>query len=177
MIDKTKKKCHDLSDVYKIPVQGECVVRTDAEIEESLKIHLCNLGLPDVAVSWLLMLWKVTQVFDDVADNHLVKRDALDKAIYFSLVEMNINPFYRSYINELSPVVANCILKWQASDRAERDGKADARSYMWRAAYYDVVMMVVLIVHGFEKAKALSVQVMNLYGESFDDYKKEFHCG
>ncbi len=70
--------------------------------------------------------------------------------------------------------MATMVLKWQASDQAERDGKADARSFVWRAGYYDVVLMVVTLCHPAKQAKELSRYVMELYGEKFEDYLKEF---
>jgi hypothetical protein len=146
----------------------------DEQRVEIFRGHFYEFGFPESAIEWLLMLWHVTQVFDDFADGDAVGRENLDKAIYYSLVGMNANSFYSSYRQELTPVVANFILKWNASDTVERQGNVDERSFMWRAAYYDVIMMVVLIVHGFEKAKKIAPFVMNLYGESFDDYKKEF---
>jgi len=66
------------------------------------------------------------------------------------------------------------ILKWQASDTAERDGQANAKSYMWRAGYYDLVLMAVSLVHGAGFATLHGHHVMALYGETFEDYMKEF---
>lgn len=130
--------------------------------------------LPRAAIDWLMQLWHVTQVFDDFADGDPVERGDLDKAIFYSLVSMNVNSFYRANIDVLAPVVANFILKWKASDAMERDGKADERSFVWRSGYYDVVNMVVLIVHGVEGAFKLTHFVLQLYGETYEEYKKEF---
>jgi hypothetical protein len=66
------------------------------------------------------------------------------------------------------------ILKWQASDQAERAGKADAKSFVWRAGYYDVVLMTVALCHGTQRATEAASQVMELYGETLEDYIKEF---
>jgi hypothetical protein len=45
---------------------------------------------------------------------------------------------------------------------------------MWRAAYYDLILEVVRLVHGFEAAANASDFVARLYGETFEDYVKEF---
>jgi len=143
--------------------------------EEWLKENFVSVfGLPNAAVEWLLMLWDAIQVFDDVADEDEVKRNDLDVVIWNTLVGMSQNQFWQANANSLMPVVATMVLKWQASDEAERDGKADAKSYMWRAGYYDVVLMVVTLCHPAKRAKELSRYVMELYGEKFEDYMKEF---
>ena len=132
------------------------------------------LGLPPDAADWLLSVWAVTQVFDDVADGHNVERKTLHDAIWNSLVKMPANPFFQANSGTLLPVMANSILKWVASDDAERAGKADERSFVWRAAYYDIVLLVVLLTQGKDAALAKAATVMSLYGEKFEDYRKEF---
>jgi hypothetical protein len=66
------------------------------------------------------------------------------------------------------------ILKWQASDTAERNQQADAKSFVWRAGYYDLVLMTVSLVHGPVPATQNAHLVMALYGETYEDYMKEF---
>jgi len=89
-------------------------------------------------------------------------------------VGMNQNTFWIANSHSLAPIVATVILKWQASDQAERAGQADAKSFVWRAGYYDVVLMVVALCHGTKQATDKAQQVMELYGETFEDYMKEF---
>ncbi len=120
------------------------------------------------------MLWQVTQVFDDVADNDPVQRADLDAAIWNTLVAMPKNPFFQQHAGDLLSATASLILKWQASDVAERVGNASAKSYMWRAGYYDVILLVVQLVHGPAAATAVAHKIMGLYGETLDDYVKEF---
>lgn len=131
-------------------------------------------ALPAPAVEWLLMLWGAIQVFDDVADGDPVEREDLNATIWNTLVGMNQNTFWLANSQTLAPIVASMILKWQASDQAERAGKADARSYVWRAGYYDVVLMVVAVCHSTQRATQAAQQVMELYGETLEDYMKEF---
>jgi hypothetical protein len=132
------------------------------------------LALPAPATEWLMMLWGAIQVFDDVADGDPVEREDLNAAIWNTLVGMNQNSFWAANSITLAPVVATMILKWQGSDQAERAGNADARSYVWRAGYYDVVMMVVALCHGTKYATDNAHLVMALYGETLEDYIKEF---
>lgn len=142
---------------------------------ESLKQNLQQvLMLPASAVEWLLMLWNAIQVFDDVADGDPVDREDLNSAIWNTLVGMNQNSFWIANSHNLAPVLATMILKWQASDCAERAGQADAKAYVWRAGYYDVVLMAVALCHGTKAATDMSHLVMQLYGEKFEEYMKEF---
>jgi hypothetical protein len=134
-------------------------------------------ALPAPAIEWLVMLFEATQVFDDVADGDPVDRQALDATIWNTLIGMNQNPFWIAHGHNLAPVVATMILKWQASDQAERAGEADAKAYVWRAGYYDVVLMVIQLCHGANSAKLMAKQVMQLYGETYEEYMKEFHHG
>lgn len=130
-------------------------------------------SLPDECVNWLMDLWEVTQTFDDLVDGDPVDREALDRLIWTSLIEIPCNPWFVHNRGIILPVLMTAIMKWQASDRAERDNSADERSFVWRAAYYDVVMAAVMLVHGAEQATKIAHHVMHLYGESFADYRKE----
>jgi len=142
---------------------------------EAMAEHLVNtLNLPQSAAEWLMMLWNAIQVFDDVADEDAIERQDLDAVIWNTLVAMPQNQFFAAHSSILLPIVSTMILKWQASDRIERDGKADAKSYMWRAGYYDVILIVVQLCHGVKLATENAHIVMEMYGETFAEYKKEF---
>ena len=141
---------------------------------DSLQQHFTHLVLPKEAQAWLLMLWSVIQFFDDVADADHIERNELDAALWNALVSMPDSQFFQQHRSVLVPLVANAILKWQASDQAERSKEADAKSFVWRAGYYDIVLSVVSLVHGPAKAIAGAREIMSMYGESFEDYLKEF---
>lgn len=140
---------------------------------DSLKANLQNL-IPQSAVDWLLMVYQAIQLFDDVADNDQIKREDLNAVIWNTLVGIGQNPFFIANSNTLTPLVATMILKWQASDTVERQGNADAKSFNWRAGYYDLILMVVQITRGTEFATQNAHIVLSLYGENLDKYLKEF---
>lgn len=133
-----------------------------------------SLGLPDQAREWLMALWNVVQVFDDMADGDHPERDKLDTAIYDALVGLPNNGFFVQNRAILLPLLSVAILKWKASDEAERAGNPSAMSFVWRAGFYDVVLAVVQIVHGTDAAMQIAVNVMSLYGETLPDYMQEF---
>jgi hypothetical protein len=130
--------------------------------------------LPAPAVEWLLMVYDSLQVFDDVADSDPVDRKDLNATIWNTLVGMHQNLFFTANSHHLVPLLACMILKWQASDTAERSGQANVMSFIWRAGYYDLVLMAVLLTHGPGFATKNAHLVMELYGETFEDYMKEF---
>lgn len=142
---------------------------------DSLAYHLREtFELPQPAIDWLLLLWSAIQTFDDFADGDVVERAELDALIWNTLVALPCHPFFATNAQALGGAVSTAILKWQASDRAERDGFADARSFVWRAGFYDVVLVVLNLCYGPRVAQSKAHLVMHLYGERLDDYLKEF---
>ena len=140
-------------------------------LEKNLKE---GLYLPFDAVQWLLDLYHAFQIFDDFADGDAVDRKDLNLLIWNTLVGMQQNSFYMQNSFRLLPVISVNILKWQASDTVERAGNADAKAYVWRAGYYDIALTVVEICHGPIFAAQNAHIVLGLYGETYDDYMKEF---
>jgi len=146
----------------------------DKSLETLQKNLSQGLHLPLEAVQWLLDLYHAFQVFDDFADGDPVERNDLNAVIWNTLVGMQQNAFYMQNSFRLLPVISVNILKWQASDTVERADNADAKSYVWRAGYYEIVLAVVQIYHGPEFAAQNAHIVLGLYGETYDDYMKEF---
>ena len=144
-------------------------------LHKSLQHHFSNtLSLPDEASKFLLDIWEAIQLFDDVADDDQIKRSDLDRVIWSLLVGIHSNHFFEVKKHAILPILATMVLKWQASDQVERQGEADARSYMWRAGYYDLVLIVVQVCHGVDDAIKLAPIVMKMYGEKIEDYMVEF---
>jgi len=154
--------------------QQVCSEKGD-QLREIIEQHFIGtLKLPSAATAWLLGMWDAIQFLDDVADGDEISRDRFDSALNQLLVAMPGNPFFAENASVLLPVVAVQLLKWQASDIAERRGDAGPVSFVWRAGYYDLVLLTVQICHGYDTAVDMSTTVMSLYGEKLDEYKKEF---
>ena len=136
-----------------------------------LKEALMPLDLEPDAINWLCSLYEVIQFIDDVQDGD--KAD-VESGVWNAIVFFPTNGFFLRNAQYLSPILSVQILKWIASDEREREGKASAKTYMYRAGFYDVVMMVVLLVHGYKKAKLYAPIVMDIYGETLTDYLEEF---
>lgn len=142
---------------------------------EILEQHFTSLEIPKDAIAWLLMIYNAFQVFDDYADGDYVERKDLNALIWNTLIAIPQNTFYQNNSIALWPVLSTAILKWQGSDTAEREGKADAKSFVWRAGYYDLVLMVCALIHGSDWSAKNAHIVMGLYGEKLEDYLKEFN--
>lgn len=146
-----------------------------AEAEFWLSRNLKEVfALPDDAREWLLGLWNLIQVFDDMADGVHPDRDKLDAAIYDSICGLPSNAFFQQHRAFLIPLLSIAILKWKAADDVERAGNPSATAFVWRAGYYDIVLAVVQLVHGFDNAMQIGASVMQLYGESYDEYLAEW---
>ncbi len=126
------------------------------------------------AHDWLMSLWNAVQVFDDMNDGDFPDREDVFACVADTLCNMPMNPFFRAHQDALCPLLAVALLKWRASDDAERGREASAMSYAWRAGYYDIVLAVMQIVHGTEVAKDAAVHIMKLYGETYAEYQQEF---
>lgn len=143
---------------------------------ESIREKLRQVfAMPDEAVEWLCMLFDAIQMLDDVADGDTVERAALDAATWNLLVAMPQNAFFRVHSQNLLPVMATQILKWQAANDVEKTGHVDALSFNWRAGFYDVVLCAVNLVHGPNATIPAAASILRLYGESFEEYLKEFN--
>ncbi|MDB4278427.1 hypothetical protein N9917_02355 [Deltaproteobacteria bacterium] len=142
---------------------------------DGLLINLKDLlHLPDLACDWLLLVYDAIQVFDDVADNDTVDKQDLNATIYNMFVGQYRNQFFAVNSLTLIPLIEVAILKWHAANKIEKEQKAGPISFVWRASYYDIVLMVVNICKGKEFAEKNAHLVAMIYGEKYTDYLEEF---
>lgn len=139
-----------------------------------LRKHFTDvLELPEQACNYLCDLFETIQSLDDWVDGDPSTPDEKSRAIWNSLAGLQLNPFVMQ-----NPCLLWAqglqFLKWLGADQAERTGTSLHTAFVWRAGYYDIVLLVVLLVHGSEKAMRLAHLVLSMYGESFADYEKEF---
>jgi hypothetical protein len=139
-------------------------------MEGQLSAQFETMGIPADAREWLLDLWRVIQVIDDATDGDTIPRAAASQATWAIFVRMPLNPFYQFYMGSLQPVLVMQLIKWEAANKAEAEGLADERSFMWRAGYYEVVAMACHL------AGCNPMPALQMYGETFADYRGEFPC-
>lgn len=143
-------------------------------MKSELQIHFNNLELPESASTWLLDVWDALQGLDDWYDNDEVSKQEKQNVIYKVLVLLPASPFYQQFQASLAPVMSNLVLKWCAANEMEETGEANEVSYVWRAGYYDLILTVTTIVHGFEITSNVASYIAKMYGETFKDYLEEF---
>jgi len=135
---------------------------------------LAPLSLPPTAQKWLIDFFSVIQGLDDWRDDDPVEPRQKEKVIYQVMVELPQNHFFQTYSHNLLPLVSVLILKWIGANKLEDNREQLHKAYMWRAAYYDLILEVVRLVHGFDGAASSADYVAKLYGETYEDYVKEF---
>ena len=111
---------------------------------------LAPLNLPLTAQRWLLDFFSVIQGLDDWRDNDPVEPKQKEKVIYQVMVELPQNHFFQAHSHNLLPIVSILILKWIGANKLEDNKEQLHKAYMWRAAYYDLILEVVRLVHGFD---------------------------
>lgn len=134
--------------------------------EADLQKHFDTLGLPPVAQSWLLDLWNLTQVLDDAMDGDKASPRDVSRATWAIFQTMPLNEFFQKYATVLQPVLWLQLLKWEAANVVEGLGLANEKSYVWRAGYYDVVLMCCHLCGLADSGHG----VMEMYGETFSEY-------
>lgn len=144
-------------------------------MNENLSIHLLK-HLDPAAAAWCSMLYDALQVFDDVHDGDEVEKSDLHSVIWSTLVAMPQNPFFCANSQALCPAVATLIMKWHASNASEDNGRADAKSFVWRAGYFDVVLLCATICKGPDYAKEHAESILRIYGEALEGYMGEFNA-
>ena len=135
---------------------------------------LAPLNLPLAAQRWLIDFFWVIQGLDDWRDDDPVEPKQKEKVIYQVMVELPQNHFFQNNSHNLLPIVSILILKWIGANKLEDNREQLHKAYMWRAAYYDLILEVVRLDHGFDGAASAAEYVAKLYGETYEDYVKEF---
>lgn len=130
------------------------------------------------AVNFLIVLWNVIQFFDDIYDNdieHHVIKDRVFGRLFDVLITLNDNQFFVQNRSLLLPSMSVMIFKWHAANKSEELLSHNEQSYMWRAGYYDIVLLVNLLCNGESHTQEHSKSILSIYGESFVEYLKEFN--
>lgn len=125
-----------------------------------------DAGIIGSACDFLTMLWGTIQFFDDVFDGDPVKE--FDKVLYSCLLSIPLNKFYQDNMAALAPQIHVAIEKWHMANELEGVRRGDARSFMWRAAFWDVAAVVCSIT-GNQNIRG----IIAAYDESFEEYLKE----
>ena len=120
------------------------------------------------AVSLLLDLWQVMQAWDDAFD----KDDADHHEAYkTALLYLPQNPLYNAC--SVPFLVAQCYYDWMTANVFEQAGIQLEKAYMLRAGYYRIIISLVHMLQGAEKAEEVAPRIWGYYGEKFTAYQEE----
>lgn len=126
-------------------------------------------------LAFCLDLYNMVQIWDDVYDGKVSPRN-VNTVMYFFLHVFPENTFFQAHEKRLRPILLSAVLQWEAANGIE-DGKDKGeldKAYMLRAAYYQVVHFVIMLVHGPFKARTVGHEVYKMYGETLQEYRAEF---
>lgn len=134
-----------------------------------IRENLEAMGLCEEAVVFVMKLWESIQFLDDVKDGDELKD--VDRNIYRVLVELPCDPFFQRNSAAIGPAMAVAFHKWRAANWAESQRTDLDRAYMWRAGFYDVVLLCFVLTMPPDD---VPTEALMLYGETREDYVKEF---
>lgn len=148
------------------------------EVEDSLvsffdEIYQGNKAAIDLS----MMLFLVSQVWDDVVDGDDLDRSSLNDAFTMAMISIPTNPVYLS-VPALPFHIYNVFLRWRDSTEIENNSPSDAdlnKCYMLRAGIYDIFVLIAAALYGDNYAKEIGPKVRRFYGENLIDYKSEFN--
>lgn len=131
------------------------------------------LGLPEVACAFLVKVWEAIQFLDDVKDGDAIAD--VDGGIYTLIVALPTDEFLCAHRAVLLGGLAAMYHKWQAANAVEaaRDATQLDKAYVWRAGYYDLVLLVAALCLPRARVDELAASILSLYGETREDYLKE----
>jgi hypothetical protein len=144
----------------------------DIHNSEIIASHLESLLEDGAAINFCVLLFQIAQLFDDVYDDKLEKRECLD-LIFKTMVELPNNLFYSTYKDKLQPLIESMFLQWISANAIEKTKQDLERSFVLRANLYQIYHFCAMLLKGKDFAIASALAFQSIYGEKFNDYKKE----
>lgn len=126
------------------------------------------------AVQACLDLMDVIHLWDDLVDADKPFNNP-DQAMRKAMIDLPSNPFWQANAVSIQPLLQSAYLQWQAANVMEKTKDAHDLhiSFVLRASVYQVIHFVAALCGGVEWAVEIGPEVYRLYGESFDDFRRE----
>lgn len=127
---------------------------------------------PD-AVEFLNIVWRSIQFIDDVQDGDKPKTSTTDfmHDMFFTL---HTNLFYINHFQSLNSAIFVMIAKWHAANVFEERGEPTHLSFVWRAGFYDLALLVFYLCKGYKNGVIAAPTILSYYGEDYNAYIQEF---
>ena len=119
------------------------------------------------AVKFIIDIGNTAEVWDDLVDKDKeVSTDDINLAFYTLLIEMPVNPFFDRFKKDLIPLMIAGINAWQDANELEKGSDNDkAIAYVLRDWYVELVMFVVYLLHGRDRARELSMDIRRFFSQ------------
>ncbi|MGM0782864.1 MAG: hypothetical protein ACQEUM_01980 [Pseudomonadota bacterium] len=128
------------------------------------------------AVEFLLMVMKISHVWDDLIDKDKpIEDDDVNKAFFDSLIRLPRNDFYRKNFDHLNSIMMNSISNWHIATNMEREGGELQLNiaFILRSSYVDLITQSALLVGGQAWASKVGKEVRNFtHHEKYSGYLK-----
>lgn len=145
-------------------------LNNSAIIYDQLLILLEDKGAVDMCV----LLFKISQLFDDIYDEGKLEKSEALELMYMVMVDLPQNRFYSTFQGKLQPLIESFILQWMSANNLEDKKEQLEKSYMLRAFLFQIFHFSAMVLKGKDFAIENSDIFQKMYGETFNEYVKEF---
>jgi len=144
-------------------------------IGQAIGAHFVRLGGSPEGAGWIALLWEAIQGLDDWRDGDPVEPAQCERVIHVVLHDLPAHPYFRRHLSYLLPHLSTLVLKWRGANaiEANKDQANYPQAFMWRAGFYDVVLMCLALDMGADNAGRKAAEVAAMYGETLDEFTKE----
>jgi len=125
------------------------------------------------AIQFLMDVIESMRVWDDLYDDDPVEKPRINAAFMNFLHNIPLNPFYQAYSPQLHAMLMMMYLKWDISNKYEKEKRGTEKAYILRAELYGLIHYVILLTQGLSVAEKLGVVVWDLYGETVGELASE----
>jgi len=129
------------------------------------------------AAEMCTLFFKISQLFDDIYDEGKLEKTEVVELMYMTMVDLPQNGFYNTFQYRLQPLVESFILQWMSANNLEDKKEQLEKSYMLRAFLFQIFHFSAMVLKGRDFAIKNSDFFQKLYGETFNEYVKEFSNG
>ena len=151
-----------------------------SEIRDSLVMFFNELYQHNQsAVMLALTLFDISQAWDDLVDGDSINPDEVNKCFLNCLFVLPTNPIVQS-MPELPHHIYNVFLRWRDATWLENNEPTDDnlnKCYMLRAGFYDIFVLIAAKLYGDDYARRVGPSVRKFYGETLNEFKREFQHG
>lgn len=128
------------------------------------------------AIDFILMLFSISQVLDDLVDKDKPVDDlSIIRSYHMSLIALPENPFYRQYFDYLRPMLAVILQCYGDSVELEKGKAHDLHlAFVLRDRLTDIVTQCARLLYGWEYAQTISIDVQRFFqDECLSDFMTE----